>query len=212
MESDKKYREPDTVWVKIWIGLGVAAIGFGVLFLLILAVYGQAELERKQDCDDGIRNDCEPSLLWLLQGVEMSAIAPEGEDQDDLKMEADRKIEEQYERGVRLYVTGQGAPSVSGVDMRGTDYDENWFSADAGTEIEVVVRPEGDFERVDLYVHPKVTPTPGVGIYEGAFSDQGDGTYLAVYRLPVNLEADLEARVSGEGDSYGSAFIQIRSR
>jgi|GEM_PF-6460578 len=96
--------------------------------------------------------------------------------------------------------------------MRGTDYDADWYSALAGTEIQIVIKPEGDFDHAVLYIHPKVSPTPGVGIYEGEFTDQGDGTYLAVYRVPKDLEADLEARaVNSAGDS-GSAFIQFHSK
>lgn len=211
MESMKKYHELPTTWVRTWVGIGVTAIVLGILFLLVFGVYTEQELQRKADCDAGTRIDCEASLVWVLQGLDDVNIDSEA-GQEALKEEASTKLAEEYKRGVRYYQTDEAAPSIRGVDVREASFDADWYSADAGSEVEIIVRPEGDFASVELYIHPKVSPTPGIGIHEGSFEEQEDGSYIASYRLPSNLEADLEARAVGEGDAYGSAFIQTRSK
>ncbi len=211
MDSVKKYKELPTAWVNIWVGIGVGAIVFFVIALLILGVLMNAEMIRMEECEAGIREDCNVSLIWALKGYSGLEEVTQ-EDQESLKKEAEEKLALEYERGVRYYQASVRAPKVAGVEMRGTDYDENWFSAEAGTEIEVIIRPEGVYERAALYVHPKVSPTPGVGFYEGEMTEREDGTFFGIYRVPIGLEADLEARVINSSADYGSAFIQLRSK
>lgn len=211
-ESAKKYHEHSTTWVKAWIGVGVAGIVLSIVFLLVLGVYVDAELQRKADCDAGTRQDCASSLVWALEGINDETNLSSDAEQDALKQEAEEKLSVEYERGIRHYRTDNGSPQVGGVEIGGAEYTENWYVADAGSALEIVIRPEGDFDHAELYVHPQATLTPGVGIHEGSFLPQSDGTYVATYRLPARFEGDLEARVSSGADSYGSAFIQVKVR
>lgn len=209
MDSVKKYHELPSVWVKAWVIIGVVGAVFVVFVLLNIGAYTAREMERKSDCEAGTREDCDPSFVWTWNDI---AQTPTDEEvQAKLKQEADAKLDVEYENGMRTYQTSDQAPTASGVEIGGAELQDNWYHAAAGTRVTLTVKPEGEFSRVSLFVHPKETLTPGLGIFEGAFNKQNDGTYTLDYRVPANLSADLEVRVQSNADDYGSVFVQIRA-
>ncbi len=64
-----------TGWIKIWISLGLVATLLGLIVPSVLARNAKMEVQRYQECAAGTRQDCQPSIVWVLYE---SALQQEG--------------------------------------------------------------------------------------------------------------------------------------
>jgi hypothetical protein len=73
----KTSQELPVGWIKVWIGIGIAAL---FVLLMIPALFSYAveiEKERYLQCQLGKRTDCAPSAIWASAGlIGEKAVAP----------------------------------------------------------------------------------------------------------------------------------------
>lgn len=198
-------RELPSLWLRIWIGVGVAALLLMIIAPIVIFSYTAKELDRKQACDRGQSDNCEPTFIWVLS---------------DAAKEAAQKAENVAQgtgdgasvNGERRMGTSENAPYVDSVDIGGATFQDNWYFAPAGSDLHLTAVVSGDPQSVEVYAIPKGTETVGVGTHIAAMNKTADGLYELTYTVPAGLYADLEFRAVAGPNEYGSLLVSIREQ
>jgi len=78
-----------TGWIKVWITLGFFVTAIGYFLPTVLRSLAQGEVQRYQECAAGLRDNCQPSMVWVLYE---QALREEGADNlllDKTRLELD---------------------------------------------------------------------------------------------------------------------------
>lgn len=133
---------PTVRLVKGAVILGLVTAVFGALAVAKLSMTRQEEILRYQACANGARQDCEPSLFWVLAGL---ATSDDGTFQTDLPTAA--------ETGKRVVRTSEQAPHLTSLKPEGFISDNNGYQVTLGTKVDLVATVERA-GRVEVRLRP----------------------------------------------------------
>lgn len=181
----------DDLWIKIFIGLGVFTGLLVVLVPIMILAYSARELDRFKACQAGTEEDCEPSLVWVLNDYVETAISTELEDESEAERESR---------------TSNQAPRISKLEIGGAEKDGARYSVSAGN-VDLEAWIDGQVERVDVLYIASDTATPGIGKKIGTLTKK-DGVFKGTVKLEKEQAGELEVRAVF-GQEYGLRAVRF---
>lgn len=190
-EGQMFQRWPDA-HLKIWIGIGLVAlvIMLGVPFLV--AQRWRDEAYRFEACQENLRLDCDPSLVWVVAGW----ATIDGTDLISTITTPD--VEEQARKGLILSIKPQNM-----------SFKDGWYVGRVGETVTFTVKTVKSAEVVLTLVTKTETGEDRLKIAE--MRHLSDTELEATYRLPRALLADLEAKATASDGTEQSLSIRIAS-
>ena len=180
---------PVSPWIKTAIAFGVLGVVISAGAAWRLTTLRETEAIRYQACEQGTRQDCEPSIFWVLagfvkvdkEGKPQVAFSDTGEPKKQVIRTSDTAPMLTSLRPEGLIPEGQGYRVTVGTDVK--------FSAtiEKAKKVEARLQPTGSDESVLLGEMKSV-------------KDQPD-TYQFSFRWTDTRSGDLEIRAYGEPDS-----------
>ena len=209
------------VWIKIWIGIGLAGVLFFVSFPSVFNRFARNEENRFRGCLQHQRSDCEPSLIWnanewSLEGgaSDVGANAMRRPSEDVIPVETVTTSTELTTRTTRSSTKAPRILSVSpeGMSRQGDAYavkigDAVTFRVDAieAKTVTVFVRP--------ILLDPDLEPVTAMKLV--ALKKQADGTWTGSFAYPSPgtggqpTQHELEVRADGVGKETTSLFLPL---
>ncbi len=184
-------RWPDA-HLKVWIGIGVVAVAIMLGTPVLVAQRWQDEAYRFEACQENLRLDCDPSLVWYVAGWATV------DGMDLVSTLSSPTAAEQEGKGLIL-----------SIKPRGMSFEDGWYVGRAGETVTFTVKTAKAAEVVLTLV------TKGEGGEErlkiAEMRHLSDTELEATYRLPRALLADLEAKATASDGTEQSLSIRIAS-
>lgn len=194
-EGQMFQRWPDA-HLKVWIGIGVVAVVIMLGTPVLVAQRWQDEAYRFEACQENLRLDCDPSLVWYVAGW----VGVEG--------------------GASGESAASGASAVRGDDAEGKglilsikpqnmSFKDGWYVGRAGETVMFTVKTAKAAEVVLTLVTKTETGEERLKIAE--MRHLSDTELETTYRLPRALLADLEAKATASDGTEQTLSIRIAS-
>lgn len=184
-------RWPDA-HLKIWVGIGVVAVIIMLGMPILVAQRWQEEAYRFEACQENLRLDCDPSLVWVVAG--WATI-----DGTDLISTVSSLAAEQPE--------GNGL--ILSIKPQNMSFKDGWYVGRAGETVAFTVKTAKAAEVVLTLVTKSEAGEERLKIAE--MRHLSDTELEATYRLPRALLADLEAKATASDGTEQSLSIRIAS-
>jgi len=207
---------PKTTWIKLWIAWGAVVFVGVLIFRVLLSVVGEREAERYVGCQRHLRNDCQPSLFWVLaelktgqdgagtavNNTEQKAIPPLPEPIETTEATSTKDY-------TSFYRDSDTAPVILSVTPGSTVLSEDGFyRGKPGSTIAVNAKVE-DAKTVTLYYQWIASSAMPKKVAEMKKLPSGD--YRASFTFPAanQLPGTLEVRAVNAKGETASLTLQI---
>lgn len=176
-------------WLKFWIWLGAAAALTSLVLPPILLYRASADVTRYRECAQGIRSDCERTMVWNL--VDAAYLL---EQQNGTQAGSTFGFDLFGARDSGTVRTSEGSPFIEKVEPKGMANANGVYSANAGATITFKATITGVVSSVELF---QTEGTDGRPTKVASFSKGSDGVWNGTYKLPPGLKGTLEVRAYG---------------
>jgi hypothetical protein len=190
-EGQMFQRWPDA-HLKIWIGIGLVALVITLGTPFLVAQRWQDEAYRFEACQENLRLDCDPSLVWVVAG--WATI-----DGTDLISTVTAPTAAEQE----------GAGLILSIKPQNMAFKDGWYVGRAGETVTFTVKTAKAAEVVLTLVTKSEAGEDRLKIAE--MRHLSDTELETTYRLPRALLADLEAKATASDGTEQSLSIRIAS-
>lgn len=176
-------------WLKFWIWLGVAAALTSIILPPILLYRASADVTRYRECTQGIRLDCQRTMVWNL--VDAAYLL---EQQNGSPAGSVLGLDLFGSRSDGTVRTSEGSPFIEKVEPKGMANANGIYSANAGATITLKATVSGVVSSVELF---QAEGADGRPTKVATFTKGSDGLWTGTYKLPPGFKGTLEVRAYG---------------
>ncbi len=176
-------------WLKFWISLGGVAALATIVLPPVLFYRASADVVRYRECTEGIRQDCERTMVWNL--VDAAFLL---EQQNGSGAASTIGFDLFGSRTSGTVRTSENSPFIEKVEPKGMANANGVYSANAGATITLKATVSGTASFVELF---QAEGTDGRPTKVSMFTKGADGLWTGTYKLSPGFVGTLEVRAYG---------------
>lgn len=203
-----------TWWLRVWIAIGVGAFLLIVIVPALIFTTFTSERHRYQACEQKLRNDCKPSMIWLFAGwikptslVEQSVPTTTStrDGSTGIPTTSTSTLPFQASREER---TSAAAPRILSIRAGGAIMDRGVYQIVEATTTTWTVKATAA-QTIEFYLKT----SGGVNATSKRIvilKKQKDGSFVGTWKAPGVL-GELEVRATGVKNARHSLFFAVAS-
>lgn len=182
--------------VRVFVAIGAVMTVFSAIVVLRLRSARNNELLRYQACEQGTRQDCSPSLFWLLAGLTTPEAVGTSANSDS-------------QTGKRVTRTSEAAPLLTSLRPEGFSPQGAGYRIEVGTPVDLISTIE-NAQRVEVRFRAVGESIDASLKAMEAVADQPN-TYQAKFTWTETRAGELEIRAYGPqaGEEATSLFVPV---